>query len=134
MIIRAKKFQQHPEGVFPAVLKSVSADRPEMARYEGEKEKPITTNEWTFETPEGEVTQKFTQSLHPNSTMVTQFRRWGVLPKNDADLPAELDPADLIGKACTVVVVHHYNFKMKRTWVRIEAIFPPGAAELSSAA
>jgi hypothetical protein len=134
MIIKAPSntpFQPHPEGVFPAVLKSISEPRQETAIYEG-KEKPRSVIDLTFQTAKGEVRQKYTASLHEASTLGKQLRRWGKVTNETAQ--AGFDLATLIGQKADVVILHDTNRKTNRTFVTIEAIFPPGSGTLSAAA
>lgn len=137
MIIKAPTsgLQRHPEGVFPAVLKSVSDERTESSTYNG-KEKPRKVTDLTFETAHGTVKNKYTASLNKHSTLGQELRRWGKLTDEMAE--QEFNLSNLVGQKADIVVLHNIYFregeKEARIYVKIAGIFQAGSSNISVAA
>jgi hypothetical protein len=109
---RESRKPQKAEGTYPATIIDV-AERKAVATAYGVKDKIVITFKVDGETP---IKRPYNDSLHPKSSLYALIREvMGHEP------PQEYDLEELVGKTCTVAVVHRED-ATGNVWENIDRV------------
>ncbi|MGP8010999.1 MAG: hypothetical protein ACLPI9_00750 [Halobacteriota archaeon] len=109
---RESRKPQKAEGTYAATITDV-AERKAVATAYGVKDKIVITFEVDGETP---IRKPYNDSLHPKSSLYGLIRE-----VTGQEPPEEYDLEELIGKKCTVAVVHRED-AAGNVWENIDRV------------
>ncbi len=109
---RESRKPQKAEGIYPASIVDV-AERKAVATAYGVKDKIVITFKVDGETP---IRRPYNDSLHPKSSLYALIKE---VTGNEP--PEEYDLEELVGKTCTVAVVHRED-ATGNVWENIDRV------------